>query len=185
MNALDWRNASLAERFLHVCASQEGEREVGRTNYGGMVTRFLNAAGFFKGAPWCAAFLFWALVESGANPLKLWRGIPGLRGNWAASTWGMLEWARRKQILSAGPPARGDIGVWFNARSGGGHTFAITGVRAGSKSDPSNVVMLTLEGNTNDEGSREGYEVARRERTFGSLRANAQWGFIRVTDAWF
>lgn len=177
----EWRNASLAERCLHVCASQVGQREVGRTNYGGMVTRFLNAAGFFRGVPWCAAFLFWALLESGASPLKLWKSIKGMRGNWAASTYGMLEWAKRSGALLKGTPQRGDIGVWFNASKRGGHTFAITGV-TGTGADR---VLETIEGNTNDEGSREGYEVARRTRTLNSFRANEDWGFIRITDAWF
>lgn len=176
-----WRNASLSERFLHVCASQVGQREDGRTNYGGMVTRFLNAAGFFRGAPWCAAFLFWALIESGANPLKLWKAVQGVKGNMAASTRGMLAWARSKNILHRGTPQRGDIGVWFNASRRGGHTFAITN----TSGTGANRVLATIEGNTNDEGSREGYEVARRERTLNSLRANEDWGFIRVTDEWF
>jgi hypothetical protein len=40
----------------------------------------------------------------------------------------------------------------------------------------SNGIVYTIEGNTNEDGSREGYEVAKRERPLSSF-----YGFIQLS----
>lgn len=137
---------------MHVMAAMHrlGVREVGFTNYGGWVTTFLARARVYGPAPWCAAFVYWALMEAGADPKKLWPS--------PSSTWSLAVWASKQGRLFL-EPARGMAFVWNSGsltRFGRGHTGMVK-QREGN-------FYLTLEGNTNDNGGREGYKVASRRR---------------------
>jgi hypothetical protein len=158
----EWRSLKLGERALHVARSQVGVRESSE-NWGPMVRAYLAVAGLFSPAPWCAAFVTWCLLEAGAVRSKL----PKL----AASTYWWFVWAQSTKRLRS-IPRRGDIGVVNGAK--GGHEFF---VRMATGKDE----FSTIEGNTNDEGSREGYEVCDRERSVrGYMMKFVRWGFIDV-----
>ncbi len=166
----EWKNAPLSERVLHVARSQERKkvRELS-PNWGGMVTAYLKVAGLFGPAPWCAAFVYWCLVESGADRSKLWKG--------PASTWSLAVWAKATGRLSVGA-RRGDVFVWNTGtpqRYGTGHTGVVT------KAEGSN--LKTIEGNTNDKGSREGVAVLDKDRTtfhVKQLSRGGLWGFVKL-----
>jgi len=151
--SFDWANASLSERALHLARSQERlkVREVGR-NWGPKVSLYLRVANVFGPAPWCAAFVFWCLVLSGADRRLLWK--------WPASTWSLAVWARKEGRLKPSP-ARGRAFVWNSGswtRSGSGHTgFCLEPAAADGS-------FTTIEGNTNAGGSREGVAVLERTR---------------------
>lgn len=163
VSAEEWRTLPLSERWLHVARSQVGVREV-ESNWGPVVRLYLKAAGLFSPAPWCAAFVTWCLVESGAVRSKL--------PKFAASTYWWWKWATDNKRLHA-IPRRGDIGV-VNGKSGG-HQFAVRASTLGGN------LFSTIEGNTNDEGSREGYEVCDRERSVRQyMEKYPRWGFIGV-----
>lgn len=169
-----WRNASLAERTVHVLNAVLGVREVG-WNWGARVKEFLAAAGVFVPAPWCAALLTWALREAGADRRKL--------PKYPASTYFWWAWAKdcgRLQSVYSGD--RGDFVV---GNSGSGHIVAIRAVLDNSDGDPRDgdfTHYSTLEGNTNAQGSREGHQVARRTRTPGWARSYKRHGVIRIDD---
>lgn len=153
MTEQEWRNAMIPERALHVARSQVGQREwMGQPNWGPMVKVYLKVAGWLTPAPWCAAFLYWCLVTAGADKKKLPRN--------PASTWSWVNWARAHGRVHKGPN-RGFAFVWF--RPGvGGHCGLVAEVKA--------VTVRTFEGNTNDEGSREGVEVAQRHRPISNIQ---------------
>lgn len=169
-----WRNASLAERALHVAA--HADANPGRfdefprgSNWGPMVKLYLAVAGFTKPAAWCVAGVAWCLVESGADRKRLPR--------FAASTYYWWDWARTTGRLVA-DPNRVRRGMVFIGNSGTGHGGFV------SRTDGNK--FHTLEGNSNDEGSREGYEWCRNERSIrGWLTQWKRAGFIVIGDDLF
>ena len=65
-----------------------------------------------------------------------------------------MTWGKRTGRVQA-KPTRGCLFAYLNP-DGGGHIGFVTKVVLG--------VFSTIEGNTNDDGSREGYKVCRRTR---------------------
>lgn len=142
------------ERALHVAASLVGQREEGR-NAGPFVTKILGAVGLGPGFPWCAAFVSYALRKAGygGGPSH---GRAAVR-NWAA-------WARKEGRIIA-KPERGCLFYWLNSN--------LTG-HIGFVAQVHEFKVTTIEGNTDDGGSREGDGTYRRERPIKGL------GFIRL-----
>jgi hypothetical protein len=134
-----------AERSLLVAARECDVlkvREVGN-NRGSDVEKYLRYVGLGGGYAWCAAFVSWCMSEAD------W---PKFR---SARVSEFVAWGRRTgRILKK--PVRGCLFASLNP-DGTGHIGFVTAVLLG--------VFKTIEGNTNDEGSREGYEVARRTRS--------------------
>jgi hypothetical protein len=102
------------------------------------------------------AFVYWCFGQAAtrlgvANPLRR-----------TASCTSLYAWAGSQGKL-ARPPQRGDI---FLVRGGAEgrthqHTGLVTGVHGGQ--------VMTVEGNTNNDGSREGIGVFLRHRAAGNL----------------
>jgi len=152
------------ERALMVAASLVGKEESPRgSNWGPFVESLLRRAGLNTPAPWCAAFVSWCLLEAGANNKALW--------SHRAATYYLFDWGKKEKRDRA-KPARGMIFVYNDA--GGGHTGFITKVKAFG------LYLETIEGNTNDGGSREGYAVCRRTRSVASIKNHARWAFIDI-----
>lgn len=155
------------ERALHLASYCEKQkvREVGR-NGGLWVGRFLAAVGLGPGYSWCAAFVYWTLVESGADRKKLPSPLNAARvAQWAA-------WAKQNGRLTE-RPRRGDAFYWLNA-NGTGHT----GLVRLAHEWPDHVE--TIEGNTDGSGSREGDGVYGRVRFRRLLEMNFESGFISL-----
>ena len=77
---------------------------------------------------------------------------------------------KRKLFVPAGPDAKPQPGwIFLHNRVAG--DWDHTGLVASSE----DTTFITIEGNTNDEGSREGYEVCSRARPHG------KYDFIRIT----
>lgn len=147
---------------LHIAATQKGVKEVGN-NWGPTVKLYLKAAGVFSPAPWCAAFVTWCLKTAGYT-----NKFP----KYPASTLWWVNFAKENKIFKTSKPQRGDLFVW-NIK-GQGHIGFIAEVQG--------QYLRTIEGNTNDEGSREGYEVCERTRTINSIIGKTNGGFIRLGD---
>ncbi|MBU2552169.1 MAG: CHAP domain-containing protein [Proteobacteria bacterium] len=129
-------------------------REVGGQNKGPWVRLYCQG---HDGTPWawCAGFVSYIVAsacrEFGVrNPLK-----------YTMSCDNLADQAQRLGILANGPetgPRPGDIFLNVSPRNKRDwvHTGIVTGVDGGE--------VRTIEGNTNDDGSREGYEVCTRRR---------------------
>jgi len=147
---------TLAELVLEIAVSQVGVKEqpLG-SNDGPQVRQYLQRAGGNVGDPWCMAFAYWCTDEA-AKQL----GVP----NPLIKTPGVMDqWNRTKARKQ--PPRRqlikpGDIFI-MSFDHGKGHTGIVEKVVDG--------LLYTVEGNTNDDGSREGYEVARRHRAITAI----------------
>lgn len=166
--------SAIAVLAVEIATSQIGQREVPHnSNRGPMVDKYLAAVGLKPGYAWCQAFVNW-VYEEAAKQL----GVPEP----VINTGGVLDcWNRTKPALKksrqwvlANPRLllSGDQFMLKIGTKGAGHTGIITGVveKKGA------LWMTTIEGNTNAEGSREGYEVAARERL---ISAPALLGVIR------
>jgi hypothetical protein len=150
------RALALAERYV-------GVREHGGPNRGPQIERWLAKVGLDPGAPWCAAFLYGVYDESAAglsmpNPIPRTGGVSKL-------------WSRAPEYMRYGKPTRGAIFVHFSqgtyAPGAKGHCGLVLGVDGGN--------MLTVEGNTNAEGDREGDGVWYKTRPISYA-----FGFVDV-----
>jgi hypothetical protein len=140
---------TLQEKALEVAITQIGVQEApGHKNKGRDVEKYLASIGLGPGYAWCMAFMYWCFNEASE---KMGRKNPLFR------TGGVLEqWRQRKATFRALTPQPGDIFI-MDYGKGTGHTGIVEKVNEDGTVD-------TIEGNTNDEGSREGYEVCRRKR---------------------
>ena len=150
-----------------------GLGEEGGDNRGQMVELFLRAVQQPPGQPWCAAFVhhvgFCAHYDSRAR-----------RSSWSlpptASCQELHDYAEpRGAVVTV--PAEGDVFlVWRPAMRKFGHTGFVVSI---------DVVMpgaagplyrcTTVEGNTNDDGSANGYTTLRRTRTFTGADRFIRW----------
>ena len=140
----------LAKKALENAISQIGVQEIPKgSNAGPDVEKYLKSVKLGKGYSWCMAFVYWCVVETKLlNPL--------------AKTAGVLAQYNKSKKLVATTPKAGDIFI-MDFGKGLGHTGFVEKVEK--------YIIHTIEGNTNDDGSREGYEVCRRKRNTNTIKA--------------
>lgn len=151
----------LAPGALYIAKSQMGIEENPRgSNSGPEVNAYLKSVGLDPGYAWCMAFVYWCVGKAAINlgtinPLIKTGGV-------------MRQWNETslKKIVDPREVRIGDIFI-MSFSGGNGHT--------GFVENTDGLSIHTIEGNTNDEGGREGYEVARRIRPASSFK-----GFIRL-----
>jgi hypothetical protein len=144
--------------------SQVGVREDrGRRNRGPQVDQYLTRVGRDPagGLAWCVAFTYWCFDEAAVH-----LGV----ANPCVKTAGVLDhWARSPVSIRLGAedafddPRRIRPGALFIIDHGGGkgHSGIVTRVLAGE--------IATVEGNTNERGSREGDGVYEKTRSIASI----------------
>lgn len=152
---------NLEAKIIIWAGNQLGVREATGNNDGPAVEKYLASVGLGKGYSWCMAFVYWCVKQAAAelnlkNPLKQTGGV-------------LDEWNSGRGIHLTVP----EPGCIFIMDFGGGegHTGIVTGVFLDTG------LIHTIEGNTNDDGSREGIGVFRRTRTIKSCK-----GFIGLED---
>lgn len=150
------------ERAILFAASQDGVQEVPKgSNWGPVVRAYLKMAGIIGPAFWCAAFVYWCYRMAGVKASKLPRN-PAAVASW-------IDWAKREGRVHSMPQPRG---LFYLRHSGGRHIGFVPNATLG--------FFKTIEGNSNSDGSRNGYEVARNERNLERFRRNLEWGFINM-----
>lgn len=147
----------ITSKTLAVAISQIGVREATGHNDGPQVETYLKSIGLGKGYSWCMAFVYWCTLQA-ANALN--RRTPLVKTGGVLNQW-ETTLCHRTQIPTAGCIFIIDEG------KGLGHTGFVESV-AGD-------LIHTIEGNTNNDGSREGIGVFRRVRTIKSIK-----GFIEL-----
>lgn len=152
---------SLSSEALFVATTQIDIREE-PNNKGPEVKRYLKSVGLAEGSAWCMAFVYWC-VDIAAKRLNLTNPLVKTAG--VLYQWNHNQTCRLIPNRSSGIQP-GDIFI-MDFGGGTGHTGFVEKVEGS--------IVHTIEGNTNDEGSREGYEVARRQRTITAMK-----GFIQL-----
>lgn len=135
-------------------------RELTGQNDGAWVEAIQRVTGNRKGDAWCASYVsvVLALYYGGPekNPLPM-----------TASCDVLLEAARKKGWLT-GSPRAGDVFLVMKSETDAVHTGFVTDVKLLS--------VKTIEGNTNADGSRDGYGVFERSR----FKAQQRLQYIRL-----
>ncbi len=148
-----------------------GKQEIPKgSNWGPHVQKYLASVGITFQASWCMAFVYWCVemakvrVPDGTGGLQ----NPLIKTGGVLKQWNKIElWNRlNKKQYKFTTPKIGDIFI-MDFGNGLGHCGFVEMVNGDQ--------IHTIEGNTNDTGSREGYEVCRRIRKVGTCR-----GFIRL-----
>jgi hypothetical protein len=165
---------------LAVAISQIGVMEQPpRSNRGPEVDRYLKAAGLDPADgsfPWCAAFVYWCFKEAAKT---LGRENPVIRTAGVLDHWnragdpGIARITAAKAHMHEELVKPGHIFIIDTGDPGGaGHTGLVESVVAGK--------LITIEGNTNDGGVREGVGVFRRT---GRRIRDINLGFIDYGSA--
>jgi len=151
---------TVREIALETAITQLGVHEdAGNRNTGPQVNAYLASTGLPPGNSWCMSFCYWCYDQAAKrmavkNPL--------------AKTAGVLDqWNKRKTTNGTVTPNPGDIFI-MDFGKGLGHTGIVEKIEG--------IWIYTIEGNSNDEGSREGYEVCRRRRDPAKMK-----GFLHFT----
>lgn len=127
--------------------SQIGVRELTGYNDGKQVETYLKYVGLPKGQPWCAAFVSWAYGQNGLKKVR------------AGGCVLLMEQGKviYKSGKSSSSPMQGDVFfIWFVNKNRVAHTGFVDAW--------GNSFVTTVEGNTNEAGSREGDGVYRKKR---------------------
>lgn len=142
-------SSALAAKALDLAKGWIGQHEEPKgSNRSPFIDAILHAVGQPPGQPWCAAFVYHCFAQA-ALALGVPNPLPA-----TASCSVLYAWAREHGKLVSVPQA-GDI---FLVR-GGPHGHRHTGLVAAV---PNNWHAPTVEGNSNDDGSAEGWEVVAR-----------------------
>lgn len=143
-----WVSAKTDDResVLAVARPLVGEVEHGN-NAGEFVERVLSSVGLGAGNPWCAAFNYYVFEKA------------GFKDRVPKSAWSP-DWLRGGERRRVGHPA--DVfGIYFPSRGRIAHT-GIVEIQQGPW-------LTTIEGNTNEAGSRDGDGVYRKKRSVNSV----------------
>lgn len=132
--------------LITTAGDQLGVTEATGHNDGPAVESYLKSVGLGKGYAWCMAFVYWCAKQVS---IKLGIANPLLQTGGVQQEW---ESVRGERIETPIPGC-----VFFMHHPGGWHTGIVTGVFEGG-------LLHTIEGNTNDNGSREGTSVMRKDR---------------------
>lgn len=149
--------SKFSAKTIETAISQLGVVEIPKgSNAGPDVEKYLKSVGLGKGYSWCMAFVFWCTAQAALktgiiNPLK--------------KTAGVLDQYNSRKNLVITLPVPGCVFI-MDFGKGQGHTGFVEKVTGDT--------IHTIEGNTNDDGSREGYEVCRRTRKINTIKAFLQ-----------
>lgn len=148
---------SIREAALQVAISQMGQKELPiGSNKGPMIDKYLAAVNLNPGYAWCQAFVYWCYQQA-AQQLS--------QNNPVVKTAGVLDCWNRTAVQFKIPQAEAikhpklilpGYQIMFNHGKGKGHTGVVERVEG--------QIVHTIEGNSNSDGSREGYAVVRQKR---------------------
>ena len=153
---------------LHLKALDTAIKELGKSeipknsNWGTHVQKYLSSVGINFPAPWCMGFVYWCFDEA-AKELKIKNplvktGHVLTHFNKARQNGALRFITTKKSVMP------GDIMIMRFANNNG-HTGIVRHV------DLDKNTVTCVEGNTNDDGSREGFEVAERTRNINTIHA--------------
>lgn len=147
----DTNPVNVREAVIETAIGEIGVREVG-SNRGEDVEKYLASAGFGGGYAWCAAFVNWVYIQ---------HDIPTPNSAaWSPS------WFPQSRVSD--DIVRGDVfGVYFRSKGRIAHVGLIE--------ENHGEFVYTIEGNTNEAGSREGDGVYRKRRVKRQIYRTANW----------
>jgi hypothetical protein len=151
---------NIREEVASVYHKEIGVREKTGNNDGKEVEKYLAAVGLGKGYSWCAAFVSWCLNQKEVpNPKSAW--VP----NWFPSSKLIYKRGEKNRL-----PKKADLfGIYFPEKKRIAHIGFVDDWQEEMG------VVITVEGNTNEAGSREGDGVYRKRRLIRQIYAVSRW----------
>lgn len=178
-NVINSNISPFSKLVIEKASSQVGKLEQPKgSNRGPEVDAYIRAVGLnpAKGSyPWCVAFVFWCFNEAAielnkSNPMFKTAGVHDLWNN-SLSQPGVKRISNQQVINDTSLIKPGQV-FCMDFGSGRGHTGLVEGIENGK--------LITIEGNTNTSGSREGIGVFRRKTR---LFTQIDLGFIDYNAA--
>jgi hypothetical protein len=152
---------SVQQTVINIYTAEIGVRELTGHNDGMRVIEYLKAAHLTKGNPWCAAFITWSYKQANVSTV-----ISGYSPAWFPNSNTIYTRGSATNRI----PDRADVfGVWFNSKNRIAHVGFI------DDWPQSNSYCITVEGNTNDAGSREGDGVYKKRRLKSQIYKVSRW----------
>ncbi|ADY51849.1 hypothetical protein Pedsa_1282 [Pseudopedobacter saltans DSM 12145] len=138
-------------RIVQLARNEIGVRELTGNNDGKRIAEYLKAVGLKQEAPWCAAFVSWVFQKAGfAQPRTAWS--PAMFNN----------------AVNVKQPQRAVVfGIYFPELKRVAHVGLVERVDGDW--------LITIEGNTNNNGSWEGDGVYRKRRHKKTIYSYADW----------
>jgi len=164
---------------LEIAKEQVGVQEEPKgSNKGPMINEYLKAVGLGPGYAWCAAFVYWCYAAA-AKRVGVENAMVKTAGvydcwNRSNNRKGVQKITKSEVVAGTAVLQAGDQFVMTYGRNKG-HTGIIESI---TENEAGTIVLHTIEGNSNNSGSREGYAVVRQTRL---LSHKAIQGFLRYT----
>lgn len=156
---------AIGQEHLRECVqatylSQVGIRELTGRNDGREVSAYLQSVGLTEGHAWCAAFVYWCFSQCGVKaPCSGWSPM------WFSDKFTIYRRGVKNLHLV---PKPGDVGgIWYKDKQRIAHVFFIHATEGNN--------FVTIEGNTNGAGSREGNGVYRKIRPANTVYAISRY----------
>ncbi len=151
ISSLQNGHQKLLTELLYTARSQIGVREATGRNDGAAVESYLHYTGNKKGAPWCASFVSWVFGQTGLKQPR--------------SAWSPALFPKEK--IKKKPKLADVFGIYFAHLKRIGHCGMVEEVKGNW--------VITIEGNTNNSGAREGEGVFRKWRHDKTIHVYADW----------
>lgn len=139
------------------------EKPIG-SNWGRWIKKYLNSVDINYPAPWCAAFVYYR-ISTAANKLKITTKF--IKTGYVHS---IYLWAKKKKYLLDKPIAGCIFLQWNEGLNRYAHTGIVKDVNYTKNS------FTTIEGNSNSDGSREGYCVCSNTR----INHKGRYTFVKI-----
>jgi hypothetical protein len=151
-----FRTPTVSEVYVSQIGVQEHPKG---SNWGKEISKYLRHVKTYDPQPWCAAFVRFCLDSAGVKSTIT--AYSPTAHNSKNLVWFKMKWYKE--------PAPGDVFTIYFASMG---RIAHTGF---FDHKVNSSICETVEGNTNNDGSREGYIVCRRKRSLHSLYSITRW----------
>ena len=154
---------NVPQKMVSLAREEIGVSEVDGSNCGPRVDEYKAATWLDpdKGWPWCAAFICWLIRESvDGEDVKFKR--PRTAGAWDFENWAKQQDGKGVDLRK---PSNEDI------KAGDIVVFTFSHIGLAVKDIDSSGYVVTIEGNTNGAGSREGGSVLEKKRHVSKIRS--------------
>jgi hypothetical protein len=154
---------SIGEKMVSLAREEIGVSEVDGSNCGPRVDEYKAATWLDadKGWPWCAAFICWLIREAIEGEDTRFKR-PRTAGAWDFENWAKQESTNGVELRK---PTNEDI------KAGDIVVFTFSHIGLAVKDADSSGYVVTIEGNTNGAGSREGGSVLEKKRHVSKIRS--------------
>ena len=156
-------DGDIPQKMVLLAREEIGVSEVDGSNCGPRVDEYKAATWLDpdKGWPWCAAFICWLVRESiEGEDIKFKR--PRTAGAWDFENWAKQQDGKGVDLRK---PSNEDI------KAGDIVVFTFSHIGLAVKDIDSSGYVVTIEGNTNGAGSREGGSVLEKKRHVSKIRS--------------